>query len=307
MSRESDNLEPTGEILLYRDDAGETRLQVRMVDQTVWLTQLQMAELFGRDKSVISRHIRNAIEEGEVEEGATVAKFATVQVEGDREVERQIEYYNLEGIISVGYRVKSQSGVHFRRWATGVLKEYMLKGFALDDTRLKEPNNDYFDELLARVRDIRSSEKVMYRKVTDIFATSTDYTPSAAIAREFFQTVQNKLHWATHRHTAAEIVKARSNAAKPSMGLTNYPKPNIRKTDVSVAKNFLDPEELEILNLLVAQYFDFAETQAKRRRPITMAGWVQRLDYIIQLNGDEVLGHKGKMSMKVAKAHAEGE
>ena len=304
---EGDYAQKTGEIVLYNDEAGGTRLQVRMIDETVWLTQQQMTELFERDKSVISRHIRNVYEEGEVEEQATVANFATVRIEGGREVERRLDYYSLDVIISVGYRVKSQAGVRFRRWATTVLREYMLKGFAIDDARLKEPDNDYFDELLARVRDIRSSEKVMYQKVTDIFATSTDYTPKAAIAREFFGTVQNKLHWATHRHTAAEIIQARADARKRDMGLTNYPKPHLRKQDVRVAKNYLDPEELEILNLLVSQYFDFAETQAKRRRPMKMADWVERLDLIITLDGDEVLGHKGQVSMATAEAYAEGE
>lgn len=296
-----------GEIIIYRDSDGTPELQVQMVDETVWLTQLQMADLFGRDKSVISRHIRNAVEEGEVEESATVAKFATVQLEGDREVERSLDHYNLDVIISVGYRVKSQAGVRFRRWATALIKEYMLKGFAMDDARLKEPDNDYFDELLARIRDIRSSEKRFHRKVCDIFAESSDYDKSAPAAAEFFATVQNKLHWAAHGHTAAEVVFKRADAEKKDMGLTNYPKANIRKQDVSVGKNYLDEDELTRLNSLVTQFFEFAEGQAKQRKLVTMQGWIVKLNGLLTLNEAEVLMGKGRVSKVQAETHAHQE
>lgn len=296
-----------GEIIIYYDASGETEVQVKLEGKDLWLSQMQVAELFDTTKQNISLHVQNIFESAELQADRTVKDYLTVRLEGSREVQRNISHYNLDLIIAIGYRVNSKSATHFRQWATNVLVEYAVKGFAMNDARLKEPDNDYFDELLARIRDIRSSEKRLYKKVTDIFATSTDYNPKEALAQQFFQTVQNKLHWATHQHTAAEIIKARADASKRDMGLTNYPKPRLRKADVTVAKNYLQQEELEILNLLVSQYFDFAETQAKRRRPMKMADWIERLNYIIQLNGDEVLGHKGQVSMTAAKTHAEAE
>ena len=295
-----------GEIIIYQDGQ-EQRLQVRTDGQTVWLTQLQMAELFARDKSVISRHIRNVFEEGEVDPQATVANFATVQNEGQREVERSIDYYNLDVIISVGYRVKSAAGVRFRQWATKILVEYAVKGFAMDDARLREPGHDYFEELLARIRDIWSSEKRFHRKVCDIFAESSDYEPSSALAQEFFATVQNKLHWAAHGHSAAEVVLQRADASKRDMGLTNYPRPNIRKEDVTIGKNYLAQDELERLNSLVTQFFEFAEGQAKQRKLVTMQGWINKLNGLLTLNEAEVLVGKGRVSQEQARRHAHGE
>jgi len=296
-----------GEIIIYRDPKGYSELQVRMIDGTVWANLNELAELFETTRQNLTIHISNIYQTAELEEVRTCKDFLQVQLEGDRSVQRTIKHYNLDLIIAVGYRVNSAIATSFRQWATKILVEYAVKGFAMDDVRLKDPSNDYFDELLARIRDIRSSEKRLYKKVTDIFATSTDYNPKEALAQEFFQTVQNKLHWATHKHTAAEIVLARADAEKRDMGLTNYPKARLRKSDVTVAKNYLDKEELEILNLLVSQYFDFAETQAVRRRPMKMADWIERLNYIIQINGDEVLGHKGKVSKLQAETHAHQE
>ena len=307
MPTERPEVNPRGEIVLYRDPAGEAELQVRLAGDTVWANLNELAELFQTTRQNLTMHIGNIFQTAELQEDRTCKDFLQVQLEGTREVQRNVKHYNLDVIIAVGYRVNSHVATRFRQWATKVLVEYAVKGFAMDDARLKEPGNDYFAELLARIRDIRSSEKRMYQKVTEIFATSTDYNAKDALAMEFFQTVQNKLHWAAHEHTAAEVIKARANATKPDMGLTNYPSSRIRKADVGIAKNYLNADELEILNLLVSQYFDFAETQARRRRPMRMRDWIERLDYLIQLNGDEVLGHKGKVSMKVAKAHAEAE
>ena len=232
--------EPKSELIIYQTDDGETRLQVRMDQETAWLTLNQMADLFQRDKSVISRHIRNVFEEGELLRERTVANFATVQFEGNREVSREVEYFNLDVIISVGYRVKSHRGTQFRIWATQRLREYIVKGFALDDERLKQVGGgNYFDELLARIRDIRSSEKVFWRKVLDIYATSIDYEPNIEMSQKFFATVQNKMHWAAHGHTAAEIVAERADASKPNIGLTSWTGSKPRKSDVVIAKIIL--------------------------------------------------------------------
>ena len=292
------------EILIYQTPDGHTKVDVHLDEDTVWLSQQQMAELFRTTKQNISLHIRNIFEENELEERSTVKEYLTVQKEGVREVKRKLVHYNLDVIISVGYRVKSHVGTHFRIWATQRLKEYMIKGFVLDDERLKQARNHYFDELLARIRDIRSSERVFYRKVCDIFATSIDYDASTAMAREFFATVQNKFHWAIHTHTAAELIKLRADAAKPNMGLTNWPGERIKKEDVTVAKNYLQPGELDQLNRIVNQYLEFAELQAMNRKPMHMSDWQSKLNDFLTLNDREILMHKGKVSQDTAVEHA---
>ena len=265
-----------------------------------------MTDLFQRDKSVISRHIKNVFAEGELEPGATVANFATVQREGDREVAREVQYFHLDVIISVGYRVKSHRGTQFRVWATQRLREYIIKGFTLDDERLKRGGGgNYFDELLARIRDIRSSEKVFWRKVLDIYATSIDYDPRIEASQLFFKTVQNKMHWAAHGHTAAEIIAARADAARPNMGMTTWAGEVLRKTDVVVAKNYLVAEELEALNRIVTAYLEFAELQAMNRKPMYMADWISKLDDFLKLSDREILRHAGKVSHDDAVAKAE--
>ncbi len=298
----------TGEILLYQAEDGATRIEVRMVNETVWLSLNQMAELFQRDKSVISRHIANVFEEGELLPEATVAKYATVQSEGNREVRRDVEYYNLDVIISVGYRVKSHRGTQFRIWATQRLREYLIKGFAMDDERLKQAGGgNYFDELLARIRDIRSSEKVFWRKVLDIYATSIDYDPNTETSQQFFKVVQNKMHWAAHGHTAAEVVAQRADASKPNMGLTANSGKKVRKADVGIAKNYLTEDELDSLNRIVSFYLEFAELQAKSGRVMYMQDWISKLDDFIKLSDREILTHAGKVAHDDALAYAHAE
>ncbi|MCB9049698.1 MAG: virulence RhuM family protein [Lewinellaceae bacterium] len=296
-----------GEIIIYQSEAGNTKIDIRLDNETLWLTINQLAELFQRDKSVISRHLKNIFEEGELDQDATVAKIATVQKEGRRKVTRELEYYNLDAIISVGYRVKSHIATKFRIWATERLKEYLIKGFVLDDERLKKARNDYFDELLSRIRDIRSSEKVFYRKICDIYVTSIDYDSNNELSQEFFATVQNKFHWAITGQTAAEIIKSRADAAQPSMGLTNFPSDSIRRQDVTVAKNYLNEDELEELNLIVSQYLEFAELQARNRKPMYMKDWISKLHGFLTLNEREILNHKGIVSAEDARRHALGE
>src|SRR5665647_698200 len=254
-------------ILIYQTEDGVTKIETRLQEETVWLSQAQLCELFQKSKATISEHIKNIFEEGELQERATVRKFRTVQQEGNREVERDIDFYNLDVIISVGYRVRSHRGTQFRMWATQRLREYIIKGFTLDDERLKDGGvrNDYFDELIERVRAIRTSERNFYRKVTDIYSTAYDYDPNVQITHEFFATVQNKFYWAIHGHTAAELIAARADAMKRNMGLTNWRGDRIRKADVGVAKNYLTAEELSMLNLIVDQYLSFAELQARQR------------------------------------------
>ncbi len=299
-----------GEFLLYQTEDGRTRIQVRFAEETVWLSQRLLAELFQKDVRTINEHIRNVYEEGELERGPTIRKYRIVQSEGDRQVEREIEFYNLDVIISVGYRVRSHRGTQFRQWATARLREYIIKGFTLDDERLKEGRNlgaDYFDELLERIRDIRASERRFYQKVADIYATSIDYNPSHPLTEEFFATVQNKLHWAIHGHTAAEIIAGRADATKPNMGLTTWkgaPKRRIRKADIEIAKNYLNENELRRLNLLVDQYLSFAEFQASERRPMTMADWKEKLDAFLTLNGREILTHAGSITAELAREMA---
>jgi hypothetical protein len=298
----------SSELVLYQTEDGSTRVEVRLENETVWLSLNQMAELFQRDKSVISKHIRNVFDEGELKPEPTVAKFATVQKEGDREVSREIEFYNLDVIISVGYRVKSLRGTQFRIWATQRLREYIVQGFTMDDERFKEAGGGvYFERLLARIRDIRSSEKVFWKKVLDLYATSSDYDGHAAESHKFFATVQNKIHWAAHGHTAAEIISQRADATKPNMGMTNFPGERPRKADIGTAKNYLGHEEIEALNLIVSLYLDFGELQAKSRKLMTMRDWIAKLDAFLRLSEREILTHAGKVSHDKAMEKAERE
>lgn len=297
-----------GQIILFQTQGGETKIEVRLSNETVWLTTDQMAELFQRNKSTISRHIRNIFESGELEQNRTVAFFATVQDEGGRKVERNLAFYNLDMIISVGYRVNSHRGVQFRQWATQVLKEYMIKGFVLNDDLLKNAGQgNYFDELLARIRDIRSSEKVFYRKVLEIYALSIDYDPRTSITQQFFKTVQNKMHFAAHGHTAAEIIYDRANAEKDFMGLTTWRGAMPTKHEAEIAKNYLSEEEVDMLNRIVNLYLDFAELQAKSHVPMYMKDWIQKLDDFLKLSGKELLNHAGSVSTEVARLKANEE
>jgi len=298
-----------GQILLFQTSDGESRIEVRLHDETVWLSLDQMAELFQRNKSTISRHIKNVFEEGELQQEATVAKFATVVNRGIRgEVEDQIVFYNLDMIISVGYRVHSYRGVQFRMWATGVLKEYIVKGFALNDDLLKRAGGgNYFDELLARIRDIRSSEKVFYRKVLEIYALSIDYDPRVEITQEFFKTVQNKMHYSVHGHTAAEIIYERADAQKDFMGLTTWTGAMPKRTDAEIAKNYLSQEEVTTLNRIVSLYLDFAELQAEEHRPMYMKDWIAILDDFLRISRKDILTHAGRVSAQLAKAKADAE
>jgi len=299
---------PNSEILLYQTEDGATRIDVKLHDETVWLTQAQMAELFQKDKRTISEHIANIYEEGELSQQPTVRNFRTVQKEGNRDIGRNLAAYNLDVVISVGYRVKSHRGTQFRIWATQRLKEYLIKGFALDDMRLKQSRSDnYFNELLARIRDIRSSEKVFWRKVLDIYATSIDYTPGAETSKQFFKVVQNKIHWATHGKTAAEVIATRVDATKPNMGLTSWGGNKLIRSDLEVAKNYLNKDEIEVLNRFVSMYLDYAELQVMNRKPMYMQDWITKLDDFIRFNEKELLTHAGNVSHQQAldKAHTE--
>ncbi len=297
--------------LMFAADDGKTHIQVQLQDDTVWLSQKLISELFGKSVKTINEHIKTIFSDRELLPEATIRKFRIVQTEGEREVERLVDYYNLDMILAVGYRVRSDRGIQFRKWATAILKEYMIKGFALDDEKLKSGKNlgrDYFDELLERIRDIRSSERRFYQKITDIYAKcSIDYDSHADITKKFYATVQNKLHWAIHGHTAAEMIKERADAEKPHMGLTtwkNAPKGPIRKQDVTVAKNYLSEDELSNLNLIVSQYLDYAEFQAKRRVSMTMEDWKKKLDSFLQFNECDILDNPGRISAEVAKTLA---
>ena len=298
-------MENHGEIIIYQSDDGLTKIDVNMQDETVWLSLEQMAELFERDKSTISRHIKNIFEEGELSRNSVVAKFATTALDGKT---YQVDYYNLDVIISVGYRVKSQRGVQFRIWATNVLKEYIKKGFAMDDDRLKNlGGGNYWKELLDRIRDIRSSEKVMYRQVLDLYATSADYDPTSAESVAFFKMVQNKLHYAAHGHTAAELIYERADANKPFMGLTTFTGDFPIAKDIVVAKNYLSEEELRILNGIVSGYFDFAEVQAMRRHVMHMSDYVEHLDNLLKSTGEKLLEDAGTVSHTQAMEKAKAE
>lgn len=297
-----------GQIILFQTQGGETKIEVRLSNETVWLTTDQMAELFQRDRSTIQRHIKRIYDEGELTVDSTCAFFAQVQTEGKRQVERKIPIYNLDMIISVGYRVNSHRGVQFRQWATQVLKEYMIKGFALNDDLLKNAGQgNYFDELLARIRDIRSSEKVFYRKVLEIYALSIDYDPRTSITQQFFKTVQNKMHFAAHGHTAAEVIYDRANAENDFMGLTTWRGAMPTKHEAEIAKNYLSEEEVDMLNRIVNLYLDFAELQAKSHVPMYMKDWIQKLDDFLKLSGKELLNHAGNVSAEVAKLKANEE
>lgn len=297
-------MENKSEIVIYQSENGKTKIEVRLENETVWLSQEQLAELFQTTKQNISLHIRNIFNERELNENSTVKDFLTVQKEGNRNVNRKILHYNLDMIISLGYRIQSHVATHFRIWATNRLKEYIIKGFALDDERLKQARNNYFEELLARIRDIRSSEKVFYRKICDIYATSIDYDPDIEITKQFFATVQNKFHFAVHGKTAAEVIMQRANSDKPNMGLTNYSGQKIKKQDIFIAKNYLDEDELNILNRLVNQYLEFAELQALQRKPMYMKDWIDKLHAFLTLNEKEILKHLGKVSHTDAEAFA---
>jgi hypothetical protein len=292
---------PKGEILLYQTDDGEIKLECRLENETLWLTQKLMAELFQVKPQNITMHLKNIYAEGELRESATCKDFLQVQIEGSRKVERKQKFYNLDAIISVGYRVKSIIATRFRIWATERLKEYIVKGFTMDDDRLKESGGGvYFDELLARIRDIRSSEKVFWRKVLDIYATSIDYDPKADTSKEFFKIIQNKMHWAAHGHTAAKIIYARVDSGKPNMGMTNWTGDKIRKSETEIAKNYLSEDELDILNRIVTMYLEFAELQARNRKVMTMMGWISKLDDFLKISDMELLSHSGKISHKMA-------
>ncbi len=290
------------ELIIYESNDGNIKLDVNLENETVWLSLEQMTRLFGRDKSVISRHIKNIFEEGELERNdSTIANFATVQKEGTREVERNIDYYNLDVVISVGYRVKSLEGVRFRKWATARIKEYIIKGYTMDDERLKNlGGGKYFYELLNRIKDIRSSEKVLYRQVLDLYATAIDYNPNAEETIKFFKIVQNKLHFATHGNTAAEVIYNRADANKPFMGLTNFKGELPSINDIEIAKNYLTEEELIMLNNLVSGYFDFAEFQAMKHKPMRMKDYIKQLDKILDSLDANILINAGKISHKEA-------
>ena len=300
--------DPKGNLLLYQTEDGQTKIEVTLANDTVWLTADQMAELFQRNKSTISRHIKNVFESGELKPDSTVAFFATVQNEGTRKVERNIAYYNLDMIISVGYRVNSHRGVQFRIWATQVLREYLIKGFAMNDDLLKRAGGgNYFDELLSRIRNIRSSEKVFYRKVLEIYALSIDYDPRAETTQMFFKTVQNKIHFSVHGHTAAEVIYQRADANKDFMGLTSWTGGLPKRTDAEIAKNYLSSDELDTLNRIVSLYLDFAELQAQSHKPMYMKDWIQKLDDFLKLSGKELLTHAGTISAELAKQKANQE
>jgi hypothetical protein len=294
-----------GEIILYVTEDGETRIALREIDGNVWLTQAQIGELFQVTPQAVTQHIRAIYDEGELRPEATCNDYLQVRTEGARTVSRQIAHYSLPMILAVGFRVRSPRGAQFRRWAAASLSEYLVKGFVMNDARLKDPEADYFEELLARIRDIRSSEKLFYKKVLDIYATSVDYDPSAEASQRFFQTVQNKMHWAAHGHTAAEIVVARADAGKDHMGLTSWAGQANggppRKGDAVVAKNYLSAEEIEALNRTVTAYLEFAELQAMNRKPMHMADWISKLDDFLRLGDRDVLTHAGRVSAEMAR------
>ncbi len=291
------------DLILYRTEDGRERIEVRLQDETVWLSQAAMADLFETTKQNISLHLKNIFGEGELSDEATVKEYLTVRIEGSRRVTREVAHYNLEAIIAVGYRVRSRRGTQFRRWATEHLREFLVKGFAMDDERLKAGSNigsDYFDELLERIRDIRASERRFYQKIRDIYALAVDYNPKSEETRAFFQVVQNKIHFAVSGRTAAELIADRVDATKPNMGLTSWKGAKVRKADVTVAKNYLSEDEVAALNRLVTMYLDFAEDQAKRRRQIFQRDWRSKLDAFLQLNDRDILQNAGQVTKDLA-------
>lgn len=295
------------QFVIYQSESGQIKLDVRFVDETVWLTQQQLAELFQTSRTNVVEHIQHIYEEDELDAAATCREFRQVRTEGVREVARNMAFYNLDMILSVGYRVKSAVATRFRIWATQQLREYIVKGFLLNDERLKNPDQpfDYFEELTRRIQDIRTSERRFYQKITDIYATSVDYDPTQAESITFFQTVQNKMHWAITGQTAAEIIHTRADKSQPHMGLTNWRGDKVRKADVSIAKNYLNTDELAALNNLVEQYLVFAEGQAMRRVPMAMGDWIAKLHGFLTINDRDILNHAGKISHEVAKTFAE--
>ena len=299
-----------GEFLLFQTEDAQTRVQVRLIDGVLWLTQRQVAELYQKDVRTVNEHLKNVYADGELSPDATIRKFRIVAREGARNVERLVDHYNLDAVLQVGYRVRSPRGAQFRQWATETLKTYLVKGFVLDDERFKRgADTGYFEELLARIRDIRSSEKVFWRKVLDIYAISIDYDPRAETSQQFFATVQNKMHRATHGHTAAELIALRADARKTHMGLTTWaaaPQGGaLRKADVAVAKNYLTEQELQVLNRIVNAYLEFAELQALDRKPMTMAQWITKLDDFLRLSGRDILTHAGRITAEAAQGKAE--
>lgn len=312
-SKKAVKTEVHGEMILFQSTDGHTKVQVRFEAQNVWLTQAAIAELFQTTTQNITIHLKTIYEEGELSEEATCKEYLQVQIEGKRQIKRNLKHYNLEAILAVGYRVRSSRGTQFRQWATAQLQELLVKGFVMDDERLKEGKSigqDYFDELILRIRDIRASERRFYQKITDIYATSVDYDGRAEITQEFYATVQNKLYWATHGKTAAEVIKSRADATKKNMGLTNWknsPNGPIRKSDVAIAKNYLKEEELQALNRVVTMYLDYAEDQALSRKQMHMADWAKKLDGFLQFNEKNILTHAGKISHQMALDHAEKE
>lgn len=300
----SGELENTGKILIYQNEKGDTKIDVYFEEDTIWMTQKAMCELYQVAKSSISEHISNIYKDGELDPEATVRKFRTVQIEGTRQVARARDYYNLDMILAVGYRVRSNVGMHFRRWASQILTEYMKKGFALNDERLRNPREfgaDYFDELLERIRDIRASEKRVYQKIKEIFALSVDYDSKSQIAQNFFKSVQNKLEYAATGHTAPELIAKRADASKDNMGLTAFQGAKVRRSDVTVAKNYMTHEEISTLNLIVNMYLDYAELQAKGHQPMHMADWENKLEEFLRFNGREVLENFGTVKREVAE------
>ncbi|NYT28246.1 MAG: virulence RhuM family protein [Candidatus Thiodubiliella endoseptemdiera] len=299
----------TSQFIIYQSEDGKIRLDVRFMEQTVWLTQALMAQLFNTTPENILMHLKNIYNEGELNQIATTKDFLVVRKEGDRAVKRHLQHYNLDAIISVGYRVQSHSATRFRQWATGQLKEFIIKGFVLDDERLKNPDLpfDYFEELTKRIQDIRTSEARFYRKITDIYATSVDYDANLELSINFFKTVQNKIHWAITGQTAAEIITSRVDSDKHNMGLTNWRGVKVRKQDVAIAKNYLNEDEIEVLNNLTEQYLIFAEGQAMRRIPMTMADWIKKLEGFLTLNDRDILDNAGKVSNALAKQIAQNE
>ena len=294
----------TGRILIYQNEKGDTKIDVYFEEDTIWMTQKAMCELYQVDVRTINEHIGNILTDGELEEPATIRNFRIVRQEGNRQVQREIKHYNLDMILAVGYRVRSHVGIHFRRWASNILTEYMKKGFALNDERLRNPKEfgaDYFDELLERIRDIRASEKRVYQKVKEIFALSADYDSKSEIAQNFFKSVQNKLEYAATGYTAPEIIARRADAAKDNLGLTSFKGAKVRRSDVTVAKNYMTQEEISTLNLIVNMYLDYAELQAKNRKPVYMADWENRLTEFLRFNGREVLEHFGTVKRELAE------
>jgi len=297
----------SSQILFYQSEDGTSRIEVRLDEGTVWLSQNLIANLYQITKQTTGHHIRNIFEENELSPDTTVRQYLTVQTEGSRSVQRSIEYYNLDMILAIGYRVRSHRGTQFRRWATERLREYLVKGFVLDDERLKEGKSigaDYFDELLERIRDIRASEKRFYLKIRDIYALAIDYNPHTEATLEFYQSVQNKLHWAITGHTAAEIIAERADASLPNMGLTSWKGARVRKNDVTIAKNYLNETEIKQLNRIITMYLDYAEMQAERKQPVYMREWKEKLDAFLRFNEQEIHNDKGSVSMEIAQALA---